>query len=157
MTTASEVGDGWVDERKHARFEICRPHVVDELMGDEFVVINFDTGKYHGIRGIGVDVWRLLDAGYALDETVAWCTRQYSEVGAGSAGAIARFVLELEQQALIALRNPNAPAPVLEVAARVESPRFALPVLDTRDDLQDYLTLDPIHDVDERGWPNARG
>ena len=30
------------------------------------------------------------------------------------------------------------------------------PELAAFDDLQDLLTIDPIHDVDDSGWPNAK-
>jgi hypothetical protein len=32
---------------------------------------------------------------------------------------------------------------------------FQAPELETRDDLKDHLALDPIHDVDEDGWPGT--
>ena len=34
--------------------------------------------------------------------------------------------------------------------------QYAAPKLATYSDLQDLLLLDPIHDVDETGWPAAR-
>jgi hypothetical protein len=38
------------------------------------------------------------------------------------------------------------------------SPRepFAAPALNTFSDMQELLLLDPIHEVDEAGWPVAR-
>jgi hypothetical protein len=30
-----------------------------------------------------------------------------------------------------------------------------VPVLNKYTDMQDLLLLDPIHEVDERGWPNS--
>ncbi len=34
--------------------------------------------------------------------------------------------------------------------------RFTEPTVHTYADMQDLLLLDPIHDVDETGWPNAK-
>ncbi len=33
---------------------------------------------------------------------------------------------------------------------------YAPPALETYTDMQELLLLDPIHDVDETGWPAAR-
>ncbi len=33
---------------------------------------------------------------------------------------------------------------------------FQIPVLDVYSDMQDLLLLDPIHDVDETGWPTPK-
>jgi len=143
---------------RERRYDIARPQVLDELIDDELVVINFDTGKYHGIRGGGVDIWRLLEAGHSVLETTEWLARHYTGVDAGATRAIEAFVWELEDQRLIVCRAESAHLPQLSEHVDVLEQRraFVVPELDSRDDLQDYLALDPIHDVDERGWPNAR-
>jgi hypothetical protein len=44
-----------------------------------------------------------------------------------------------------------APAPAAPAAGAV----FAPPRLEVFDDLQDLFLVDPIHDVDEAGWPHV--
>jgi hypothetical protein len=142
----------------HRRYAILRPKVVDELMGDELVIINFDTGKYHGIRGVGVEVWHLLEAGLSVAELGAELSRRYRGIDDGARLAVGRFIAELERQRLIVSQAEGAPGPIHSPSEHDHDTTraFAFPELDTRDDLQDYLALDPIHDVDERGWPNVR-
>lgn len=136
------------------RYSIDRPRVIEELIGEELVVISFKTGKYHGIRGTGVAIWRLLDAGHSVREVVDQIARHFS-VDERSTQRIAAFVGELEAQELIV---PTArDAPESDPAARgLSGTQFSDPQLETRDDLQDHLALDPIHDVDEYGWPRPK-
>jgi len=155
------------------RYRVDRPVVADEFIAGELVVIHFDTGTYHGIRGSGVGVWQLLDAGLSLGELLAELAVRHSGVDAAAVAAVLEFVAGLERQRLIV---PCADAGSIEVASGAsrsgasrsgvsgsgvsgsgvsQGAPFVAPELDTRDDLRDFLVLDPIHDVDERGWPNA--
>jgi hypothetical protein len=144
------------------RYRVGRPDVADERIAEEVVVIHFGTGTYHGIRGGGVAVWQLLDAGLSLAELLAELAVRHSGVDAEAARAVLAFVVALERQQLIVSEaEPRsvgaAAASPAAIGAASAGPRlaFASPELETRDDLRDFLVLDPIHDVDERGWPHA--
>ena len=43
----------------------------------------------------------------------------------------------------------------IENAVAVKQP-FEAPILNKYNDMQELLLLDPIHDVDEAGWPNTK-
>jgi Coenzyme PQQ synthesis protein D (PqqD) len=137
-----------------ARYELDAARVAAELVNDELVAIDFSTGKYHGIRGSGVVVWHLLETGFSPREIVEHLTHRVAGTDERAAQTVVAFVSELEAQGLV-VRSTRA-APTLISNEETWPEPFAAPMLDTRDDLQDYLVLDPIHDVDERGWPNAR-
>jgi hypothetical protein len=38
----------------------------------------------------------------------------------------------------------------------IDKPPFEMPKLSKYTDMEDLLALDPIHEVDEMGWPNAK-
>jgi hypothetical protein len=69
--------------------------------------------------------------------------------------ALEQFVNELAGDGLVVPRPagaapagaPNLPAPAVPRAA------FSAPVLQKYDDMQDLIMLDPIHEVDDSGWP----
>lgn len=138
-----------------ARYEVDAVRVAAELVNDELVAIDFSTGKYHGIRGSGLAVWLLLvEAGFSTREILEHLTRRVAGFDEHAARTVVTFVSELEGQGLV-VRSTRAAPPLASNEEPLPEP-FAAPMLDTRDDLQDYLVLDPIHDVDARGWPNAR-
>jgi hypothetical protein len=41
-------------------------------------------------------------------------------------------------------------------AASLDRRPFAPPIFERYDDMRDLLTLDPIHEVSEEGWPHTR-
>ncbi len=45
--------------------------------------------------------------------------------------------------------------PALAPISAGDRPAFEAPVLESYSDMQDLLLLDPIHDVDDAGWPVA--
>lgn len=135
------------------RYRVARPRVADEFIGSEVVVINFDSGTYHGIRGSGVVVWQLLDAGWSIGELLDELARRHTGVNAAAQAVVIQMIAELEAQQLIV---PCSDASAAALTATEEQPSpFVPPELDTRDDLRDFLLLDPVHDVDEQGWPHA--
>jgi hypothetical protein len=45
---------------------------------------------------------------------------------------------------------------ISEQNSEPEKLKFEPPILEKYVDMQDLLLLDPIHEVDERGWPNVK-
>jgi hypothetical protein len=133
------------------------PAVTAERFDDEVVLVNFDSGKYHSIQGAGVDIWQWLQKGPTLAQLVELSTTRFGgRVEVES--AVREFVANLASNGLIVAGQADAPAPsgndrnpVVTLVA------FETPVLNTFSDMQELLSLDPIHEVDEAGWPVAQG
>jgi hypothetical protein len=69
---------------------------------------------------------------------------------------VTNFVAQLEQEGLVeASRSPADPVPVSALPRLIEQKRpFVAPTLKKYSEIEDLLLLDPIHDVDDSGWPN---
>jgi len=66
--------------------------------------------------------------------------------------AVRDFTARLLEEGLIVpapADNPGSPLPVPERS----SVGFSTPTMSVYTDMEDLLLLDPIHDVDETGWP----
>jgi hypothetical protein len=135
------------------RFKVNTPPVIHQTVDGEVIVVNLDNGTYYSIAGAGADIWGALDAGAGLPETVELVVARYDAEAAQVEGAVAGFVDELVAEGLIspAARNGVAVPP----AAAAASGRFEEPVLHRYTDMQELLMLDPIHEVDETGWPHG--
>jgi hypothetical protein len=132
------------------QYSTAIPKLVSRQFGDEIVVVNYDSGLYYSLLGTGAQIWLGLNAGASIEDIVAAFSATYpSSVGAISA-AIPEFVDYLLKEGLI-----------VQVASKRErqtwSPMaaelFVEPMLERFEDLRDLLLLDPVHDVDEAGWP----
>ena len=71
--------------------------------------------------------------------------------------AVVRLVAELQREELIVAADPDAASSAHDAAATGGAARaFRAPVLQKFTDMQEMLLLDPIHDVDARGWPHQK-
>jgi hypothetical protein len=136
------------------RYRINAPQVTHQTIEDEAIILNLENGAYYSTEGTGVVIWEGAVQGATADEIIAYLKQQYNGDIAAMATATARFLAELQQEELIVPAAPDGvsvpafPQPPLEALAAFESP-----VLNKYTDMQDLLLLDPIHEVDEQGWP----
>jgi hypothetical protein len=130
------------------------PALTAESFDDEVVIVNFDSGKYHSLQGTGRQLWQWLGSAPSVDALVALASQSF-RAGAGDdvAGAVHTFVETLRAEGLLVEAPADAPAGTFEP---VDGGVFTVPVLNTFSDMQELLLLDPIHEVDDAGWPVAR-
>ena len=134
------------------------PNVISETIGDETIIVNLTSGHYFSLQGANVDVWESVQRGHTAAEIAASLTRKYDVSEAGAEEAVTRLLGELEQEELIVpAEDGSAPAaePMADLAGDGERLSFAMPPLSKFTDMQDIILLDPVHEVDQRGWPHA--
>ena len=144
------------------RFRINRPIVVDEVFDDEVVIIHFDTGNYYSLDSVGTEIWGLIEGGASVGEIVASLAQRYDDSHAEMEEAITRFVVELQEEDLVAASAPKNLTALQGGEKRSAAPPatsgqpFRAPIISRYTDMQDLLLLDPIHEVDEDGWPSVK-
>lgn len=142
------------------RFRINKPRVVHETIDNEVVLIDFDTGNYYSLDGVGADVWDLVERGATLRQIFEAMACRYDGDHGNVGAAVQQFMAELLRENLIVtgtteVENTQDLAPGDETGQQVEKPRFRAPFLQKYSDMQELLLLDPIHEVDETGWPGV--
>ena len=139
------------------RYRINTPGVVHETFDDEVVIIDFDSGSYYSLNESGTVVWSLLQEGATVPGIVAEMARRYECEQAQVAKAVGQLVDELRQENLI-VPDGAGETEVFEesvdLGQEAHRPMLETPTLQKFTDMQELLLLDPIHDVDETGWPN---
>jgi hypothetical protein len=145
------------------RFKVNSPQIIQETIDGEVVIVNMDNGNYYSLDNVGAAIWSLIESGAAVSEVVDRMTQRYEGNHVDIENAVNQFVAELQQQALIVPDGAKEPGKGSKgLGMRVESGadiarlRFEVPILHIYTDMQDLLLLDPIHEVDETGWPNMR-
>lgn len=141
------------------RFRPNLPHVTSERFDDEVVIVDFATGRYHSLQGTAVGIWALVEDGARADDILRDVKGRYEANPTSIEDGVLRFLGQLLGEGLIvrvadAMESPRGqpPAPA-EPGARAQ---FSPPVLTTFSDMEDLLVLDPIHEVDDAGWPTPR-
>ncbi len=129
------------------------PNIGARSFGDEVVVANFLSGVYYSLLGSAAQVWEGLAAGLPL----ARVSDEVAAVGgvdpAAFAAAAQKLVADLVDEGL--LLEGEGTETVDWSPIPPDGGRYDLPILERFTDMQDLLLLDPVHDVDEMGWPHA--
>ncbi len=136
------------------RFKTDLKRVVHETIDGETILIQLETGVYYSLRGSGPTIWRLLLAGWSEAE-ITDEVRARSKDGASSVeDATHDLIHSLEAEALIVEDEAGASASPTLVDTGSEP--FERPLLERYTDMQNYLLLDPVHEVADAGWPHEQ-
>ena len=144
------------------RFRVNSPKVIHETIDGEVVMIDFDSGNYYSLDDVGAGIWGFIEDGATVSEIVEAVAHRYEGSHAVIENAVNQLIAELQQEDLIVPDQTGAPGSVQRLEAQVEPgleaerPGFEAPVLHEYTDMQDLLLLDPIHEVDEAGWPSVK-
>jgi hypothetical protein len=143
------------------QYKVNKPQVIYEIFNDEIVLINLDSGNYYSLDGVSVDIWNFIVNGDAAGKIIEAVAGSYQGKRKEMETAINQFLSELAREGLIcqAEAYSGEKAVLKKSSGRKVSvttlPVFSTPTLHRYTDMQDLLLLDPIHEVDESGWPGS--
>jgi len=133
------------------------PQVVREIFDDEVIVINMKSGNYFSLNPTGARVWTLIEAGLTVERIISRMGDEYEDADSQAASSVTELVGKLLDEELIQGGTGDAPeSHVAEAFAVATKEPFVKPQLSVYTDMQELLLLDPIHDVDETGWPQRQ-
>jgi len=132
-------------------------HISHDTQAGETVVINFSTGTYFSMTGSASDIWVLAVAGHDAAGATAVLMQRYDSDRAVIEADCTTFLSVLVSRGL--LHEPESPEAILEPPSLhpVDRAAWLAPQLQAFNDLNDLILMDPIHDVDEAGWPHPKG
>lgn len=123
-----------------------------EIFEDEVILVNLEAGAYYSVEGLGSRLIALLREERPASVMLELLQAEVEGDAEVIRKSVESFLSQLEKEGLIvacaAAQPPSGPGPT-EAARRA----FVQPVLHKYTDLRDLLLLDPIHDVDDAGWP----
>jgi hypothetical protein len=143
------------------RFGVNRRRVVHETIDGEAILIHMETGFYYSLDGTGSEIWDLVVAGYTTDEIGARLAERYDAPAGQIDEAVLALVDRLKEEGLVdevdAASNGSAPPRVTFAdTGNGRRTEFVEPALHRYTDMADFMLVDPIHEVDDSGWPNAK-
>ncbi|HEY1238377.1 MAG TPA: PqqD family protein [Solirubrobacterales bacterium] len=132
---------------------VASANVHSKVFDDEVIVLEMKTGTYFSLRGSGVDIWQLVEGNASPAGIARALAARYDAPEATIATSVDALIEELAGAELIVGDGSIEPGgAVTEVAAR--SP-FDPPQIERFTDMQELLLIDPIHEVDDTGWPHT--
>ena len=138
------------------RFCVSSNHAIAETIEGEAIIIHLGTGAYYSLRDAGAEVWSAIEQQATRAEIVDSLEARYEGTRQELEAAVDRVLDELHGEGLVERasveRGPLHPLPVTVGASREP---FSPPVLEKHTDMQDLILIDPVHEVEARGWPYA--
>src|SRR2546426_5022933 len=144
-----------------SRLRVNTPTVTHDTIDGESIVINLYTGNYYSLRGTASEIWALIADNARVGVIIEELCRRYSRARVGIQEGVTQFLAELEREQLIVPAIPDAVVTPDQNTRRspanesAEPTAFPMPLLEKFTDMQELLLLDPIHEVDETGWPRV--
>lgn len=141
-------------------FRINSPKIVHEIIDGEAIIINMDLGHYYSADQAGAVIWERIDQVASLKDLVEAVTRRYNGSSAQIEVTVSQFLAELQQEDLIIRTTAPETLPAggesnRESQETSSKSAFVPPVLNKYTDMEYLLLLDPIHEVNESGWPHG--
>ncbi|HUZ71431.1 MAG TPA: PqqD family protein [Stellaceae bacterium] len=140
-------------------FHINAPAVVSEIIDGEAVIMNLKSGNYYSTAQVGSMVWGWIEQGRTRGQLLALLKASFGTVPDDFAQAVDTFIDDLIAQELVREELTDHAVPLSDGDALPPlngTHGFSAPVLNVYSDMKDLLLLDPIHDVDEIGWPTPK-
>jgi outer membrane protein assembly factor BamB len=136
-------------------FRINSPPVVAETLDGEATIVDLESGTYYALNESGTFVWEELGRGAEADSIGTSLATRYAVDQGEASKAVEGLLSELSERNLIsAVENGSAPGPNGSSLTEAVGRAYAPPRLSTYTDMQELLLLDPVHEVDDAGWPS---
>jgi len=139
------------------RFRLASPNIVSETVDGESVILNLESGFYYGLNETGSWIWDALRDGLTEDRLATSLSRRWGLGAEAAITTVARFANRLADEQLLRETDAAPDASPDEAPSTAAGVPFTEPELTRYEDIQELLLIDPIHEVDEDGWPNRPG
>ena len=141
------------------KLKVNEPNVVHETIDGETILLDLNTGNYFSLDGPGAIIWEY------ITENGEW--KNVIEIlSSGNEGqedeienSVVAFVEGLITENLLVKATDDIPASDtsnIENQLKAAAQEFVPPTVNKYSDMQDLLLLDPIHEVDDKGWPEGK-
>jgi hypothetical protein len=139
------------------KFRINTPQVVHDTFDGEAVIINLESGNYYSLEKSGEYIWNHLAAGFSVSEIARNLTNLYPDEAPRIERELEKFIDQLNEEKLVQVLDSEMEISDIKLSSNLNSDSFESPVLNRYTDMQELLLLDPIHEVDDMGWPSKSG
>jgi Coenzyme PQQ synthesis protein D (PqqD) len=138
-------------------YQVNKPDVVMESFEGELVLVHMKSGNYYSLQGSAPLIWELLERGRSVEDAGDYLVARHQGDEEEVRRSVRDLVAELVAESLMVPVTQGSASALQAPSDPVETGLpFVLPVLERYTDMQELLLLDPIHDVDQSGWPRRK-
>ena len=141
------------------RYQLNIPGVLREPFEGEEVIINLDTGVYFVLNAVGSVIFEMLQSTLSRPKILSYCKEHFGKLGDKEQSEINAITEELIVEGIIVplteLEKKEPTTDEIQHLLSIKETAYQTPELHRFTDMQELLLLDPVHEVDDRGWPYA--
>jgi hypothetical protein len=138
------------------RFCLNANNVVFDVIDGEVLAIRSDSGAYYSMRGAAATAWCALLSGHPVEHLAGPVAEHHGADPAIVGPELNRFAADLLGEALlIPQEGEELGAGDLQLPEETRLGPWDAPTFEVYTDMQDLLLFDPIHEVDNSGWPRV--
>jgi hypothetical protein len=144
------MNDTAMDTGEHLGIAI---HLAHDRVGDEVLILDMHSGNYYNLNVTAGQLWNALRHTPTLAQLIDFAQRSFAGDPEEVATGVSAWAAELQREKLV------IPVPMAQGNLQPITPPipFTKPHTEKFTDLQDFMLLDPIHEVDaEQGWPRPK-
>jgi hypothetical protein len=122
------------------RFKLNEPIIAADVIDGEAIIINLAKGDYFSLASTGADFWKMIVAGYSVDEVVPAAVDHFRIDAAKIDGDLRDLMSRLVAEQLIvpdADGAPHASPPAFSTTS------YETPAMSVFTDVRDLLAVDP--------------
>ena len=137
------------------QYIINRAIAIYDVIDGDIVIIHLENGNYYNLSGSGALIWQHIAKNTSFERLLTNLTSIYNAESAKIENDLKNFMANLKAEGLVLQQPHNENASLEDNPSADESGKrdYFPPKLDIFTDMQDFLLVDPIHEVDEQGLP----
>jgi hypothetical protein len=141
--------------KKDVRYVINDSKVLSENLDGETIIINFERGDYYSLNKSGSVLWSLIESKQNYNKIFDYFDSHFTAEPGVIVKSIEYNITFLKNDGLILEQEGTSTSESSDAA--LESKELFEPISIIRfEDMQEMILADPIHDVDEIGWPQIK-
>lgn len=137
-------------------FKINESKAISETIDGETIIINLETGFYYSVNQTATIIWNEIQKNNPIKNVSQYFLNHY-EVDTGTAEkSVAEIISLFLKDDLILELDSAVTENIQEPKTGIVKQMFIMPRIERYDDMARALRSDPVHDVNEEGWPNIK-
>ena len=138
------------------RFQVNANNVVFDVIDGEVLAIRSDSGAYYSMREAAATAWCALLSGHPVDHLAGSVAEHHGADPSIVGPELNRFAADLLGEALLILpEGEGLEESDLQLPEETRMRPWEPLTYEVYTDMQDLLLFDPIHEVDNSGWPRV--
>jgi hypothetical protein len=140
------------------RYTIDESRIVSETVDGEAILVNLTNGYYYSLDTPAAEIWAWLQSGRSIAEIVSAIRGRYDCSASDPEPAVRALIDSFVADELVAPFQAGTGPGEVEPPRETSAPRspFRAPSMQRFSDMQGLLLVDPIHEVDDTGWPHTQ-